>query len=455
MTPITLFWYCVLFLWATYLPYGSQFAYNYIRHRKDFTYRATGVAPAVDDSIIFQITTKSVTERPGLVKETVERVREACSSLGFTNFSIRILSDDPRDESNLFGVDRVMVTPGDYETDAVRKGRSMQYAVETYRCEPGDKSKTWIMHLDEESVMLPQTLEAVLAFIASGRGTLAEGPIFYPSVFSKNPITRIADAIRSATCYFCVGAMSGGKAPSHIHGSNLLVRMDVECDVGWALGRTIAEDQLFGLKVFEKYPRMGWHGGVVLETSPSTVKGMLAQRKRWVVGTMQNWEQMPPNVKKSVAFRLGTWGIGLGAALVSVPLWLLSVLYAAAITQGQTSILGIPHGVLDTPFVSGAEIVWDAIDGQLGRYLTVNEAFAMALGLISLTGLLIWMGGYLLGFIYNHSYQFGDTKLRAHLKDVAILTALLPVIGVLENYPLVKGLVEYKQGKADWVVTPK
>jgi egghead protein (zeste-white 4 protein) len=264
MTPIAVFWYCVLFLWATYLPYGSQFLYNFLRYRKNFTFKPSGAAPAVSDHIVFQITTTSVTENAHLLNETVERVKEACTALKFTNFSIRTLSDDPRDFSNPFCVDRVMVTPSEYDTDAIKKGRSMQYAVETYRSEPGDKSKAWIFHLDEESVMLPQTLEAVLTFIASGKGTLAEGPIFYPSVFSGNPITRIADAIRSATCYFCVRTMSSGKAPSHIHGSNLLVRMDVECEVGWALGKTIAEDQLFGLKVFEKYPQMGWHGGIVL-----------------------------------------------------------------------------------------------------------------------------------------------------------------------------------------------
>jgi len=455
MLPSTVFWYLVLLLWATYLPYGSQFVYNYLRYRSKFTFKATGRAPPVSDHIVFQVTTTSVTDNASLVGGTIERVREACEALGFTNYTIRTLSDDPRDSSNPFRVDSVMVTPSEFETNAVKKGRSMQYAVETYRSEPGDKSRTWIFHLDEESVILPQTLEAVLTFIASEKGVLAEGPIFYPSVFSANPITRVADAIRAATCYFCVSAMSSGKAPSHIHGSNLLVRMDAECDVGWALGKTIAEDQLFGLKVFEKYPQMGWHGGIVLESPPRTVSGMLAQRKRWVVGTLQNWRHMPGSVKRSVAFRLGTWGFGFGAALVSVPLWLLSVMYAAAQVQGQSSILGIPQGVLDTPYISGAEMVWDVLDGSLGRYMNMGEAVAVVVGMMSLLGLFIWMGSYCIGFVYNHSFQFGNTRLRSHLKDTAFLMVSLPIIGVLENYPLIKGMVEYKQGRADWVVTPK
>ncbi|HME18650.1 MAG TPA: glycosyltransferase family 2 protein [Nitrososphaerales archaeon] len=453
MTPTSALWYIILFLWAAYLPYGGQFAFNYLRYRKRFTFKATGKAPPVGDHIVFQVTTTSVTENPKMVGGTIERVREACTSLGFRNYSIRTLSDDPRDRSNPFGVDIAMVTPPEYETNAVRKGRSLQYAVEAYRSEPGDKSRKWIFHLDEESVMLPQTLEAVLTFIASGKGTLAEGPIFYPSVFTKNPVTRIADAIRSSTCYFCISTMTGGKAPAHIHGSNLLVRMDVECEVGWALGKTIAEDQLFGLKVFEKYPKMGWHGGVVLESSPRTVTGLVAQRKRWVVGTLQNWKQMAAGVKRSTAMRFGIWGVGFVAALVAVPLWLATFAYVPVkLYNPSASFLTF---FFNAPYLTPGQVIFDLFDGRLtGHYLPLHP-FETALGFLALPSLLIWMGSYFLGFVYNHSFQFGDTKLRSHLMDVFVMMLSLPVIGVLENYPLVKGLVEYRQGRADWVVTPK
>jgi egghead protein (zeste-white 4 protein) len=466
MTPSAIFWYCILLLWATYLPYGCQFVYNYPRHRRGFTFKATGKAPAVADHVVFQVTTTSVAENSEMVGGTIGRVREACAALGFKNFTIRTLSDDPEDVRNPFSVDRAMVTPVEYETNAVRKGRSLQYAVETYRSEPGDKSKTWIFHLDEESVMLPQTLEAVLAFIASGKGVLAEGPIFYPSVFSANPVTRIADAIRSATCYFCVSAMSSGKAPSHIHGSNLLVRMDVECEVGWALGKTIAEDQLFGLKVFETHPQMGWHGGVVLESPPRTVSGLVAQRKRWVVGTLQNWGEMPAAVKRSVAFRLGTWGIGFVAALVAIPLWALTASYFPFKAVGYRSLwvgLTAPFfrlfpfaaQIANPPFLTPTQVFFDLFDGRLLFHYIPLHPFETALGLMALPSLVIWMGSYCLGFVYNHSFQFGDTKLRSHLKDIVVLMLSLPVIGVLENYPLIKGIIEYRQGRADWVVTPK
>jgi cellulose synthase/poly-beta-1,6-N-acetylglucosamine synthase-like glycosyltransferase len=466
MTPSTVFWYLILLLWATYLPYGGQFTYNYLRYRRRFMFKATGSAPEVQDSIVFQVTTTSVVNNLRMVSGTVDRVREACAALGFRNFTIRTLSDDPRDAVNPLGVDVAMVTPSGFETNAVKKGRSMQYAVERYIGEPGDKSRTWIFHLDEESVMLPQTLEAVLHFIAGRKGVLAEGPIFYPSVFTSNPVTRVADAIRSATCYFCVSAMSSGRAPSHIHGSNLLVRMDVECEVGWALGKTIAEDQLFGLKVFEKHPQMGWHGGIVLESSPRTVRGMVAQRKRWVVGTLQNWREMPKDVKRSVGFRLGTWGVGFVAAMVAIPLWVMTASYFPFKVAGYRSLwvgLTAPFfrvfpfaaQIANPPFLTPTQVFFDLFDGRLLYHYVPLHPFETALGLMALPSLMIWMGSYCIGFVHNHSFQFGDTKLRSHLKDIAFLMASLPVIGVLENYPLIKGVLEYRQGKADWVVTPK
>jgi egghead protein (zeste-white 4 protein) len=32
----------------------------------------------------------------------------------------------------------------------------------------------------------------------------------------------------------------------HVHGSNLLVRSDIEDSIGWNFGPTLAEDEIFG-----------------------------------------------------------------------------------------------------------------------------------------------------------------------------------------------------------------
>ena len=93
---------------------------------------------------------------------------------------------------------------------------------------------------------------------------MSEGPIFYPLKFeSANRLTAIAESVRPFGCYDCVSQMKN-PPPLHMHG-NLLVRSDIEDDIGWKFGSTLAEDQMFGYKVYEKYGRgsMGWHGSML------------------------------------------------------------------------------------------------------------------------------------------------------------------------------------------------
>ena len=45
----------------------------------------------------------------------------------------------------------------------------------------------------------------------------------------------------------------GSGNPAYIHGSNLLVRSDIEEEVSWENGKTLAEDTLFAIKARIKY----------------------------------------------------------------------------------------------------------------------------------------------------------------------------------------------------------
>jgi cellulose synthase/poly-beta-1,6-N-acetylglucosamine synthase-like glycosyltransferase len=156
-------------------------------------------------------------------------------------------------------------------------------------------NKRWIFHMDEESYVTPQTILALLKFIGKGKGVVSEGPIFYPLKFeSANLLTAIAESVRPFACYDCVSQMRN-PPPLHMHGSNLLVRSDIEDNIGWKFGHTLAEDQMFGYKVYEKYGygSMGWHGGVLLEQPPLNLKDHFFQRRRWFLGTMQNLDKFP------------------------------------------------------------------------------------------------------------------------------------------------------------------
>jgi beta-1,4-mannosyltransferase len=81
-----------------------------------------------------------------------------------------------------------------------------------------------------------------------------------------------------------------GRVPTNMHGSNLLVRADIEDSVGWDFkGIRASEDQRFGYEVWRKIGSVfGWHGGLLEEQPPFTVSDWISQRRRWLIGNIAN-----------------------------------------------------------------------------------------------------------------------------------------------------------------------
>jgi egghead protein (zeste-white 4 protein) len=444
-------WYVVLVLWLAYLPYGLAFLANYARNRHVFLYKPNGILPRIGATIIFQITTVSLTRNLDIVERGIASIRSSARALQLSSFKIVTVSDDPMDASTDADVDEVIVVPSSYECNALKKARSLNYAAERYKETVRGLEKTWIFHIDEESIVLPQTVEAIVKYIASEDGVLAEGPILFPSTLSKNALSGVADSIRSSSCYFCVSTITGKTPPSHLHGSNLLMRADVECEIGWANDKSIAEDQLFGYYAHEKYPRFGWHGGIVLESSPSSISGLMRQRKRWVVGTLQNWKHMNSKLKRETGFRLSIWTTGFFATMVSIPLWILTAFYFVS------GLLHLKVGTipfLQPPFLTTGQLASSALGGGFGSYHVSGDLVQVALGLGAAASLAIWAFSYVLGFYLNHLYN-SRAGLAHHAKDLLTLLLSLWFVGFVENEPMVAGLVEFLQGKAAWEVTPK
>jgi cellulose synthase/poly-beta-1,6-N-acetylglucosamine synthase-like glycosyltransferase len=444
-------WYVVLLLWLAYLPYGLAFLVNYARNRHVFLYKPNGILPRIGATIIFQVTTLSVTDNVDIVERAVASIRRSARELGLRSFKVVTVSDDPRDASTKVDADEAIVVPSSYECNALKKARSLNYAAQRHKDEIRGLENTWIFHIDEESVVLPQTVEAIVKYIASEDGVLAEGPILFPSTMSKNTLSGVADSIRSSSCYFCVSTITGKSPPSHLHGSNLLMRADVECEIGWANDKSIAEDQLFGYYAHERYPRFGWHGGIILESSPSSITGLMRQRKRWVVGTLQNWKHMNAKLKRETGFRLSIWTTGFFATMVSIPLWILTVFY---FVSGALHLQVGTMPFLQPPFLTTGQLASSALSGGVGSYHFSGDLVQVVLGLGAAASLAIWAFSYVLGFYLNHLYNSRAGFVR-HARDILTLLLSLWFVGFLENEPMVAGLVEFLQGKSSWEVTPK
>ena len=310
-----------MFFWLSYVPIAMISVWKAFKNRKVFVERDLG-GLFNNSSIIFQITTRSATTT-SVVKRGIRSITSSAQKVNFYNYQISVVTDDPQDRWTLKNEKcEVVVVEKNYHTDAIKKGRALQYAVEHRQRTSKNTRRRWIFHMDEESYVTSQTILALLKFIGEAKGVVSEGPIFYPLKFeSANRLTAIAESVRPFGCYDCVSQMKN-PPPLHMHGSNLLVRSDIEDDIGWKFGSTLAEDQMFGYKVYEKYGRgsMGWHGGILLEQPPLNLKDHFFQRRRWFLGTMQNLDKFPRWHRYKVMFKSVTLFLGFASGVASTAL---------------------------------------------------------------------------------------------------------------------------------------
>ena len=401
-----------------------------------------------DPEIIFQITTRSATRTP-VVLRGVESIIESCQNVNYTSYDISVVTDDEKDKDTLSKYKcEVVVVEKQYSTNAIKKGRALQYAIEVRRKSRRNSSKQWIFHMDDESCVTNQTVLSILKFIRrAGPAVVSEGPIFYPLKFEHaNPLTAIAESIRPFTCYDCVSQMTNQMPPMHMHGSNLLVRSDIEDKIGWDFGPTLAEDQLFGYKVYEKYgPKaLGWHGGILLEQPPLNIKDHFMQRRRWVLGSLQNMSKFPNLVHKfKVMFKLTTYFLGFISGIVSIFLYFhlqfpkLLGLFSFQDIFSQTNLVDIGPRVSDIINTLSAESIFNTLSN--------GSAADIIVGLMLIFPYIMWLFSYQMGLFLNLRYSEIVFKKKAFMHLQTLVLSVL--IGLIETFPAFYAMIEYYLGK--------
>ena len=431
-----------MFFWLSYVPVAMISVWKAFKNRKLLVERDPCHHLFNDSFIIFQITTRSAT-KTSVVKRGIQSITSSAEKVSFYNYQISVVTDDPQDRWTLNNERcEVVVVEKNYHTNAIKKARALQYAVEHRKRIGKNTSTRWIFHMDEESYVTRQTILALLKFIRKGKGVVSEGPIFYPLKFeSANRLTAIAESVRPYACYDCVSQMTN-PPPLHMHGSNLLVRSDIEDDIGWKFGSTLAEDQMFGYKVYEKYGQgsMGWHGGILLEQPPLNLKDHFFQRRRWFLGTMQNLDKFPRWHRYKVMCKSMTLFLGFASGVASTalmiqayifPLFSLSIYELGVI---RSDIMSLPDNLLiGSAFSSIANSPLTSAPLELGT--TVILLFASW----------VWLGSYQLGLFLNlrYSKMKWAKKVLLHLQTLF----LCPVIGLVETFPAVWAIIEYRVKK--------
>jgi cellulose synthase/poly-beta-1,6-N-acetylglucosamine synthase-like glycosyltransferase len=192
----------------------------------------------------------------------------------------------------------------------------------------------------------------------------------------------------------------------------------------------------------------------MVESSPYTLKDHSKQRKRWVVGTLQNLDKIDVRSRVGTLYRLIVWNLGLYAAAAAVPLWGLTFLYTPSI-MGLRLINTSARWLPAPPYLSGGQFVFDILDGNIWRYVARGELVPILLGVLLSMSLFTWLFTYFEGFYLNKVYATPEISTGQLVKEFGTLACTVWFIGLLENLPSLEGVISFLQGHAEWAVTPK
>jgi cellulose synthase/poly-beta-1,6-N-acetylglucosamine synthase-like glycosyltransferase len=193
---------------------------------------------------------------------------------------------------------RLLTVPADFRTPHASrfKARANEYA-NRLRVDEGEaRPDVWVLHMDDDTGVGPDTSEELARFVDAQREAgsealdLCQGVLCYPRELAPNRLVWLADAVRPACDVGLFAATTGSGSPrAGLHGELLLIRASIEADIGWDFGaRSLVEDAQFALVFCSRHPgRSGWIPARSYGASPSTVADFTSQRERWVWGLLE------------------------------------------------------------------------------------------------------------------------------------------------------------------------
>lgn len=248
---------------------------------------------------------------------------------------------------------RVVTVPRGYATPRGTrfKARANHYAHELRIVERESRDDVWVLHMDDDTGLGPDTVESLSGFITHSRTGdrarhLAQGVLTYPREFAGSRLIWLADAVRPGCDISLFSGSTGSGSPrSGLHGELLLVRASIEGVIGWDFGPScLVEDAYFAMVFCDAYPgQSAWFPGRSYGASPESVHDFVRQRERWVWGLLElatrssvPWRRRAPLVKNVLVWACGPLQhpafVLLGAALLGdlntapvlvllIPLW--------------------------------------------------------------------------------------------------------------------------------------
>lgn len=249
---------------------------------------------------------------------------------------------------------RIVNVPSDYSTPlgARFKTRANQFGMEVRREAGENTEECYVYHLDDDTHIGRDTAASLAEFIEldGDHFLLAQGILTFPHELTPSKFCRLADSIRPADDVtrfaFFTGVM--GTPLGGLHGEHLVIRADIEDEIGWDFPDTVIEDAYFAIQFATKYPKRSTTlNSYSYGASPASARDLLRQRRRWMEGLLHLAfnRRLPLLRKLPLLYSIFTWTLApfqfVGLALlisylsgigntspvspVFLPLWALSL----------------------------------------------------------------------------------------------------------------------------------
>jgi len=267
----------LLVMLLTYLPYAvyQLFLMDYCLYMSDEKIKERKMRLEVPNNVIVAITTN------GMATDVVEKIIKKIRKYDVASEIFVV-----KEERDTFTYScREITVPSDYKTPngSICKMRAMHYGIQAMH-EMGYGEETYIVHLDDDSIVDKPYLEYVKYYLNTGG---AQGCIRLRA-WGRHLFSSLSDIIRIANCEAWCKRCNEKNRPQFVHGEGLVVRADVEYDIGWDYATYGAEDLIMGLNISERYRFSEIPDGHIYIAPPTSVTDYFKQRRRWFWSLMNN-----------------------------------------------------------------------------------------------------------------------------------------------------------------------
>ncbi|NHX34962.1 MULTISPECIES: glycosyltransferase family 2 protein [Halolamina] len=222
----------------------------------------------------------------------------------------------------------VHVVPDEFEAEAVRKGRAIEWARQRLGTD-----REFVLYLDEDSL-----LESFEGLPDADVVQLRERPRRTDSVLSYlGDVYRMGVQIEQR-------AFARLSVPLFAWGGGIAVRREVEDEVTWNR-ETLVEDTAFVWAAAQQLPDFTFElaTATCANEAPPSLSEITQQRRRWAAGNVRAAAELPPGYQLLTRVRNYAWALSPIVTLVVLPLAILGVGVAAT---DAVTLLSISLGLL-------------------------------------------------------------------------------------------------------------